>query len=121
MEETKCMNPDALHYRFRTQMGVKVEPFKKSSCMQEVRDERTNVSDSVDSIVEVEKLKLEMKMLETALQGAVRQAQAIVNEGMSQRAVHQAMFESIALMGANLLQIYLLQLLFERKFGIFRV
>ena len=35
----------------------------------------TNVSDSVDSTVEVEKLKLEMKMLETALQGAARQAQ----------------------------------------------
>ena len=36
MEETKCMNLDALHYRFRTQVGVKVEPFKKSFCMQGV-------------------------------------------------------------------------------------
>lgn len=35
----------------------------------------TNVSDSVDSAVAIEKLKLEMKMMETALQGAARQAQ----------------------------------------------
>ena len=38
------------------------------------------MSDSVDSAVEVEKLKLEMKMLETALQGAARQAQAKADE-----------------------------------------
>ncbi|CBI28463.3 hypothetical protein VitviT2T_018176 [Vitis vinifera] len=47
--------------------------------------------------------------------------QAIVNEGMSQRAVHKAMFESVALVGASVLQIYLLQRLFERKLGISRV
>ena len=44
-----------------------------------------------------------------------------VNEGMSQRAVHKAMFESVALVGASVLQIYLLQRLFERKLGISRV
>ena len=44
-----------------------------------------------------------------------------VNEGMSRRAVHKAMFESVALVGASILQIYLLQRLFERKLGISRV
>lgn len=35
----------------------------------------TNVSDSADAVLEVEKVKREMKMMETALQGAARQAQ----------------------------------------------
>lgn len=35
----------------------------------------SNVSDSLDSLVELEKVKMEMKMMETALQGAARQAQ----------------------------------------------
>lgn len=47
--------------------------------------------------------------------------QAIVNEGMSRRAVHKAMFESAALIGASVLQVYLLQRLFERKLGTSRV
>ncbi|KAL5537696.1 hypothetical protein UlMin_042907 [Ulmus minor] len=47
--------------------------------------------------------------------------QAIVNEGMSRRAVHKAMFESAALVGASVLQVYLLQRLFERKLRTSRV
>ncbi|KAA8524882.1 hypothetical protein F0562_011305 [Nyssa sinensis] len=47
--------------------------------------------------------------------------QAIVNEGMSQRTIHKAMFESAALIGASVLQIYLLKRLFERKLGTSRV
>ncbi|CAK9167195.1 unnamed protein product [Ilex paraguariensis] len=47
--------------------------------------------------------------------------QALVNEGMSRRAVHKAMFESAALIGASVLQVYLLQRLFERKLGTSRV
>ncbi|KAK6919202.1 GOLD domain [Dillenia turbinata] len=47
--------------------------------------------------------------------------QAIVNEGMSRRALHKAMFESVALIGASALQVYLLQRLFERKLGTTRV
>ncbi|XP_042478685.1 transmembrane emp24 domain-containing protein p24beta2-like [Macadamia integrifolia] len=43
--------------------------------------------------------------------------QAIVNEAMSRRAVQKAVFESAALIGASVLQIYLLHRLFERKFG----
>ncbi|XP_021652730.2 golgin candidate 5 isoform X2 [Hevea brasiliensis] len=40
----------------------------------------SNVSDSLDSVVELEKVKMEMKMMETALQGAARQAQAKADE-----------------------------------------
>ncbi|THU61680.1 hypothetical protein C4D60_Mb07t25870 [Musa balbisiana] len=43
--------------------------------------------------------------------------QAIVNEGMSRRAIHKALFESAALIGASVLQVYLLRRLFERKLG----
>ncbi|GAA0146288.1 vesicle coat protein [Lithospermum erythrorhizon] len=47
--------------------------------------------------------------------------QAIVNEGMSRRAIHKAMFESFALVGASILQVFLLRRLFERKLGMSRV
>lgn len=44
-----------------------------------------------------------------------------VNENMSKRAVHKALFESFALIGASVLQVYLLCRLFERKLGMSRV
>ncbi|XP_076903184.1 transmembrane emp24 domain-containing protein p24beta2-like [Bidens hawaiensis] len=47
--------------------------------------------------------------------------QAVVNEGMSKRAVHKAIIESLALVGASIVQVYLLQRLFERKLGTSRV
>ncbi|PIA51241.1 hypothetical protein AQUCO_01100227v1 [Aquilegia coerulea] len=47
--------------------------------------------------------------------------QAMVNEGMSKRAVHKAMFESAALIGVSVLQVFLLRRLFERKLGTSRV
>lgn len=47
--------------------------------------------------------------------------QAIVNDNMSRRAMHKAMFESAALIGASVLQVYLLKRLFERKLGTSRV
>lgn len=40
----------------------------------------SNVSESVDAVVELEKVKREMKMMEAALQGAARQAQAKADE-----------------------------------------
>ncbi|XP_043704554.1 golgin candidate 5-like [Telopea speciosissima] len=40
----------------------------------------TNLTDSADSMVEMEKVKMEMKMMEAALQGAARQAQAKADE-----------------------------------------
>ncbi|KAK8967022.1 Transmembrane emp24 domain-containing protein p24beta2 [Platanthera guangdongensis] len=52
---------------------------------------------------------------------AQTERQAIVNEGMSRRAIHKALFESAALIGASVLQVYLLRRLFERKLGTSRV
>ncbi|XP_077219285.1 golgin Putative 5 [Tasmannia lanceolata] len=40
----------------------------------------TNVFDSIDSAIEIEKVKMEMKMMEAALQGAARQAQSKADE-----------------------------------------
>ncbi|KAL3849124.1 hypothetical protein ACJIZ3_011006 [Penstemon smallii] len=47
--------------------------------------------------------------------------QALVNEAMSQRAMYKAIFESLLLVGASFLQVYLLQRLFDRKLGTSRV
>uniref|UniRef100_A0A0A9CX74 GOLD domain-containing protein n=1 Tax=Arundo donax TaxID=35708 RepID=A0A0A9CX74_ARUDO len=47
--------------------------------------------------------------------------QAILNESMSRRAVHKALFESAALVAASVVQVYLLRRLFERKLGSSRV
>ncbi|CAA0808409.1 Transmembrane emp24 domain-containing protein p24beta2 [Striga hermonthica] len=47
--------------------------------------------------------------------------QALVNEAMSQRAVHKAFCESLALIGVSCLQFFLLRLLFEQKLGSSRV
>ncbi|KAF7113143.1 hypothetical protein RHSIM_RhsimUnG0156700 [Rhododendron simsii] len=47
--------------------------------------------------------------------------QAIVNEGMSRRAIHKVLYQSAALTGAGVLQVYLLRRLFERKLGMSRV
>lgn len=44
-----------------------------------------------------------------------------VNDNMGRRAMHKAMFESAALIGASVLQVYLLKRLFERKLGTSRV
>lgn len=52
---------------------------------------------------------------------AQTERQAMVNDAMSKRAVHKAFFESAALIGASILQVYLLRRLFERKLGISRV
>ncbi|GMP52132.1 hypothetical protein CsSME_00018073 [Camellia sinensis var. sinensis] len=52
---------------------------------------------------------------------AQTESQALVNEGMSRRAVHKALWESAALIGASVLQVYLLRRLFDRKLGMSRV
>lgn len=44
-----------------------------------------------------------------------------VNDAMSRRAVHKAVFESEALIGTSILQVYLLRRLFERKLWTSRV
>lgn len=43
--------------------------------------------------------------------------QGIVNAAMSKRVMYKAVLESLAVIGASLLQVYLLKLLFERKLG----
>lgn len=52
---------------------------------------------------------------------AQTERQAIVNDAMSRRAIHKAFFESAGLVGASVLQVYLLRRLFERKLGMSRV
>lgn len=47
--------------------------------------------------------------------------QALVNDNMGRRAIHKAVFESMALVGVSVLQVYLLQRLFDRKLGSSRV
>ncbi|KAK7305264.1 hypothetical protein VNO77_43166 [Canavalia gladiata] len=49
---------------------------------------------------------------------AQTERQAIVNNAMSSRAIHKALFESAALIGASVLQVYLLRRLFEKKLRI---
>ena len=44
-----------------------------------------------------------------------------VNEGMGKKVMHKAMYESLALIAASVLQVYLLRRLFDRKLGISRV
>ena len=52
---------------------------------------------------------------------AQTERQAIVNDVMSHRAMHKALVESAALIGASILQVVLLRRLFERKLGVSRV
>ncbi|KAG8087841.1 hypothetical protein GUJ93_ZPchr0010g10077 [Zizania palustris] len=47
--------------------------------------------------------------------------QAILNENVSRRAVHKALFESAAMIAASVIQVYLMHRLFERKLGTSRV
>lgn len=44
----------------------------------------SNSSDVTDTLVELEKLKKEMKMMETALQGAARQAQVCAYDPLTE-------------------------------------
>ncbi|CAI0437538.1 unnamed protein product [Linum tenue] len=52
---------------------------------------------------------------------AQTERQALINDAMGRRAVHKAFFESAALVGVSILQVYLLRRLFERKLGVSRV
>jgi len=47
--------------------------------------------------------------------------QSLVNEGLGRRSIHKALFESAALIGVSILQVYLLRRLFDRKLGTSRV
>ncbi|CAI0374114.1 unnamed protein product [Linum tenue] len=52
---------------------------------------------------------------------AQTERQALINDAMGRRAVHKAFFESAAIVGVSILQVYLLRRLFERKLGVSRV
>ncbi|KAA0059209.1 hypothetical protein IC582_000584 [Cucumis melo] len=85
---------------------------------QHAKDEHFNpLMDQISKLEEaLYNIQFEQHWLE-----AQTDRQAIVNDGMSKRAIHKAMFESAALVGASVLQVYLLQRLFERKLGTSRV
>ncbi|KAK1439757.1 hypothetical protein QVD17_05577 [Tagetes erecta] len=73
-----------------------------------------------DQIAKLEEALYNIQFEQHWLQ-AENDRQSIVNEKMGKRAVHKALIESAALIGASVLQVYLLQRLFERKLGISRV
>ncbi|KAI7742020.1 hypothetical protein M8C21_029280 [Ambrosia artemisiifolia] len=73
-----------------------------------------------DQIAKLEEALYNIQFEQHWLQ-AENDRQAVVNEKMGQRAVHKALIESAALIGASVLQVYLLQRLFERKLGHSRV
>ncbi|XP_042520926.1 transmembrane emp24 domain-containing protein p24beta2-like [Macadamia integrifolia] len=86
------------------------EQHAKDEHFQPLLDQITKLEESLYNI------QFEQHWLE-----AQTDRQAIVNDVMSRRAIHKAMFESAALIGASVLQIYLLRRLFERKLGTSRV
>ncbi|OEL22895.1 Transmembrane emp24 domain-containing protein p24beta2 [Dichanthelium oligosanthes] len=100
----------------------------------QVRDSRDKTSDKFEFIVQKREhfapLFEQIAKLDEALYNiqfeqhwleAQTDRQAILNENMSRRAVHKALFESAALIAASVIQVYLLRRLFERKLGTSRV
>nr|POF22865.1 transmembrane emp24 domain-containing protein p24beta2 [Quercus suber] len=85
---------------------------------QHAKDEHFNpLLDQISKLEEaLYNIQFEQHWLE-----AQTERQAIVNDAMGRRAVHKAFFESAALVGASILQVYLLRRLFERKLGMSRV
>ncbi|XP_024967728.1 transmembrane emp24 domain-containing protein p24beta2-like [Cynara cardunculus var. scolymus] len=73
-----------------------------------------------DQIAKLEEALYNIQFEQHWLQ-AENDRQAVVNEKMGRRAVHKALIESAALIGASVLQVYLLQRLFERKLRTSRV
>ncbi|KAG0489869.1 hypothetical protein HPP92_006732 [Vanilla planifolia] len=106
----------------------------KDSAGNQIHDFRDKTSEKFEFTVQrkehISPLLEQINTLEEALYNiqfeqhwleAQTERQALVNEGMSRRAVHKALFESAALIGASILQVYLLRRLFERKLGTSRV
>jgi hypothetical protein len=85
---------------------------------QHAKDE--HLKPLLDQIAKIEEALYNIQFEQHWLE-AQTERQAIVNEGMSRRAIHKALYESAALTGASVLQIYLLRRLFERKLGMSRV
>ncbi|KAK7302268.1 hypothetical protein RJT34_13153 [Clitoria ternatea] len=70
-----------------------------------------------DQIIKLEQALFNIQYEQHWLE-AQTERQSIVNNAMSSRAIHKAILESAALIGASALQVYLLRRLFERKFSI---
>ncbi|GAB4825310.1 hypothetical protein Ancab_008182 [Ancistrocladus abbreviatus] len=85
---------------------------------QHARDE--HLTPLLDQIAKLEEALYNIQFEQHWLE-AQTDRQAIINDGMSRRAVHKAFFESAALVGASCLQVYLLKRLFERKLATSRV
>ncbi|KAJ4730245.1 Transmembrane emp24 domain-containing protein [Melia azedarach] len=85
---------------------------------QHARDE--HIAPLLDQIAKLEEALYNIQFEQHWLD-AQTDRQAIVNEDMSRRAIHKAMFESAFLIAASFLQVYLLKHLFDRKTGITRV
>nr|GEV48828.1 transmembrane emp24 domain-containing protein p24beta2 [Tanacetum cinerariifolium] len=85
---------------------------------QHAKDE--HIKPLFDQIAKLEEALYNIQFEQHWLQ-AENDRQAVVNEKMGKRAVHKALIESAALIAASILQVYLLQRLFERKLGSSRV
>ncbi|KAJ8620134.1 hypothetical protein MRB53_028663 [Persea americana] len=85
---------------------------------QHAKDEHFNPL--LDQIAKLEEALYNVQFEQHWLE-AQTDRQALINEGMSRRAIHKSIFESAALIGASVLQVYLLRRLFERKLSSSRV
>ncbi|KAK6934620.1 GOLD domain [Dillenia turbinata] len=85
---------------------------------QHAKDE--HVTPLLDQILKLEVALYNVQFEQHWLK-AQTERQALVHEGMSKRAIHKAAYESAALIGASILQVYVLRRLFERKLGMSRV
>ncbi|KAL2332841.1 hypothetical protein Fmac_014054 [Flemingia macrophylla] len=82
---------------------------------QHAKDEHLNPL--LDQIIKLEHALFNIQYEQHWLE-AQTERQAIVSNAMSSRAFHKALFEAAALVGASILQVYLLRRLFERKLAI---
>ncbi|KAL4559982.1 hypothetical protein LXL04_032130 [Taraxacum kok-saghyz] len=80
-EEVQLQNSDDVVALMAPEVVIKEENANEEVYVKEKKlTSENDVSNNVDSMVELEKLKREMKMMETALLGAARQAQAKADE-----------------------------------------
>ncbi|KAJ1441228.1 GOLD domain [Sesbania bispinosa] len=97
---------------YREKIDFDVHSNHFSNFDQHAKDEHFNPL--LEQIVKLEEALFNIQYEQHWLE-AQTERQAIVNNAMSSRAVHKAMLESAALIGASSLQVYLLRNLFERK------
>lgn len=83
-DETIDMVPELVSHQDNTSARAQEVSHRAGDYESDAREQRlssgSNSSDTADSVLELEKVKREMKMMEAALQGAARQAQAKADE-----------------------------------------